>query len=192
MGKVGILGGTFDPIHNGHLAMAQIAREKMSLDEVIFVPSYLPPHKSPKNVVLAADRLNMVILAIKGNPFFRISDYEVKKAGKSYSIDTLRYFRKKMKGLKLYFIVGNDAYEGLSQWKDIDEILKIAHFVVVNRPGSSRKGGNIKCHHVMMPGIEISSSYVRQRLEEGKEVRYWVPGPVAEYIKKNRLYQKHN
>ena len=91
----------------------------------------------------------------------------------------------------MYFIIGGDAYEGLRDWKDINEQLKIAEFVVVNRPGYKQKAGSIKCHHVFMPGIDISSSYVRQRLKDGKEVRYWVPGPVADYINKHHLYRKH-
>ena len=115
MKRIGIFGGTFDPIHNGHLAMAQIAHEKLSLDQVIFVPSYLPPHKSSPNLAPAAQRLRMVRIAIRGNPHFRVSDFEVKKAGRSYTIDTLHHFKKKLKNSKLLFILGGDAYEILEK-----------------------------------------------------------------------------
>ena len=190
MKRIGIFGGTFDPIHNGHLALAQTALEKMSLDEIIFVPSYLPPHKSARNVVAADDRLRMARLAIKNNPNFGISDFEVRRTGKSYSIETLRYFQKKLRNTKLFFILGEDAYKQLAKWKDIAQVLKIVEFIVVNRPGYKQTAGKIKCHHAVMPGIDISSSYVRQRMRSGQEVRYWVPGPVAEYIKRKRLYQQ--
>lgn len=191
MNRIGIFGGTFDPIHNGHLAMAQIAREEMQLNRIVFVPSHFPPHKSSKGVVPAVDRLKMVKLAIQGNAYFRVTDFEVNRSGRSYSIDTLKHFQNKFKKSRLYFIIGGDAYAILNKWKSIKSILKIAEFIVVNRPGYMQKSGLIKCHHVIMPGIDISSSYVRQRLKEKKEVRYWVPGPVADYIKKNKLYQKH-
>ncbi len=188
--RIGILGGTFDPIHIGHLVMAQAALEGMRLKEIIFVPSHLPPHKNSKDVTPAHDRLQMVTRAIKDNPSFKVSDFEVKKEGRSYSIDTVQHF----KGLyhsqtKLFFIVGQDAFGGLGQWKDINGILKLVDFVVVNRPGCKERQGGIKHHSVLMPGIDISSSEVRQQAAQGNLISYLVPKSVAEYIEKRGLYQ---
>lgn len=188
--RIGILGGTFDPIHIGHLAMAKMAQDQMRLDQVIFVPSFLPPHKSSGQIVAANDRLKMVRLAIKGARGFSVSDFEVKKTGKSYSVDTLRHFKKVFpKGTKLFFIVGEDAYTGLKNWRKIEEILNIVEFIVVNRPGPFEKTGRVHCHHVVMPGIDISSSYIRQRIGQKKEVKYFVPEDVFRYINKNKLYR---
>jgi len=136
MKRIGILGGTFNPIHIGHLAIAEWSYEKLKLDKVIFVPTYLPPHKSSRGVIDAKTRYKMVELAIKDNPHFEISDFEIKKGGKSYSIDTVRYFSEKFnKDTKLYFIIGEDCLSTLHKWKEIEKLVSLASFVVVNRPG---------------------------------------------------------
>ncbi len=189
MKRIGVLGGTFNPIHIGHLAIAQMAQEKMHLEKIIFVPSHLPPHKNVNVVAPAHDRYNMARLAIKGNPYFEISDFEIKKKGKSYTIDTLWYFRRIFpKDSELFFIIGGDALSQLKNWKYIDDILKIATFIVVNRPGEYKKTSGIAYHSVVMPGIDISSSYVRQCLAHGKTTKYFVPDSVLSYIRKHKLY----
>lgn len=190
MTRIGVLGGTFNPIHIGHLAIAQMAKEKIRLDKVIFVPSNWPPHKRAKGIASAEDRYKMVQLAITGNPYFSISDFEIKKKGKSYTIDTLRYFRGKFsKDTKLFFIIGGDLLPQLNEWRYIDEILKIASFIVVNRPGQIRKIKGVRYHAVSMPGIDISSSYLRQRHIKGSSIKYFVPDQVIDYIKRHKLYK---
>jgi nicotinate-nucleotide adenylyltransferase len=188
--KVGILGGTFNPIHLGHLAIAQVACEKLDLDEVVFVPSNQPPHKSAKNVVSAEHRYNMVKLAIEGNDKFSISDYEVKKKGKSYSIDTMEYFREKYsKRTKLFFIVGDDSVATLHSWKKIDELTKIVAFVAIKRLGFKSSNNKIKVKQFSMLNLGISSSHIRRAVSESRSIRYLVPDNVVEYINQNKLYR---
>jgi len=188
--RVGILGGTFNPVHIGHLAIAQTAADKMDLEKVIFVPCNIPPHKNPGHVASARDRYNMVRLAIKGNALFALSDFEIKKPGTSYTIDTLRYFQGIYRSdAKLFFVIGGDTLTQLKKWRFIGDVLKIATFIVVNRPGRFRKTSNIPHCSVSMPGIDISSSYVRQCIVQGRTIKYFVPENVSGYIQKKKLYQ---
>ncbi len=189
MKRLGILGGTFDPIHLGHLRMAQVVLEKMKLDQVVFVPSNLPPHKSAAGLSPAGKRLYLIRGAIQGNPNFTVSAFETQKEGKSYSIDTVLRFARTFPKAKLFFIIGYDAFTALHKWKAIEEILKMTEFVVVNRPGNFKKQGRIKHHSVVMPGMDISSSSIRQLVKQGKSIRYLVPEAVRNYIEKNGLYR---
>ncbi len=190
MDRIGVLGGTFNPIHVGHLAMAQMALERMHLTKVVFVPAYIPPHKNPGVVAGAKHRYQMVKLAIDGNASFEISDFEMNKQDKSYTIDTMNYFFEFYpRDTKLYFIIGGDTLGHLRSWRYIDDILKIAEFIVVNRPGCVKKSNDVKHHSVIMPGIDISSSYVRLRLLQDKTIRYFVPDKVLDYISQHQLYQ---
>ena len=189
MNRLGILGGTFDPIHLGHLRMAQVALGKMKLDKVIFVPANIPPHKNPRGLSPSDVRLKMVELAVRTNPHFEVSPFEVEKKGKSYSIDTVGHFAKAFPGVQIFFIIGYDALVGLHQWKAIDEILKIVEFIVVNRPGNFTNLHHIKHSSVRMPGMDISSSHIRQLVKQGKSIRALVPEAVREYIERNKLYQ---
>ena len=189
MKRIGILGGTFNPIHIGHLAMAQRACDALKLDRVIFVPSNLPPHKNDKNVISGRDRLVMVRLAISGNKQFDVSDFEVNRLGKSYSINTAIYLREHFPGAKLFFIIGQDSLAMLSQWRLIQDLIKIVNFVVVNRPGVKQARSPIKVQTIHMPNLDISSSYVRKQIAAGKTVRYLVPESVRLYIEKRRLYE---
>ena len=187
--RIGVLGGTFNPIHVGHLAIAQMALERMHLSKVIFVPTHIPPHKNRKIVAGAKHRFRMVDLAIENNPRFEISDFEIIKKGKSYTIDTMQYFREiYSESARLFFIIGEDTLSQLPRWRYIDDISKIADFIVVNRPGHTKKSTDIKHCSVIMPGIDISSSYVRLRITEKRTVRYFVPDKVIDYIKQNKLY----
>ncbi|MCK5581569.1 MAG: nicotinate-nucleotide adenylyltransferase [Candidatus Omnitrophica bacterium] len=187
--RIGILGGTFNPIHVGHLAIAQKAQEKLGLEKVIFVPSCQPPHKKISNLASAKDRYHMVQLAIKDNPLFEISNFEFKKGGKSYSVDTVKYFYDKFsKGTRLFFIIGEDSLPGLGAWRQVDEILKVVSFVVVNRPRFGGKDSPVKHASVAMPGIDVSSSYLRRRIVQGKTIKYLVPEKVLGYIEKHKLY----
>ena len=190
MKRVGVLGGTFNPIHIGHLAIAQTAQEKMQLEKVIFVPANIPPHKNPASVAPSKDRYHMVRLATKNNSYFEISDFEIKKTGPSYTIDTMWYLKRIFpKDTQLFFIIGGDMLPHLKSWKYIDDILKIATFIVVNRPGKFKTIKEINYYSVLMPGIDISSSYIRSRIAQKKTVRYFVPDNVVDYIKKRKLYR---
>ncbi len=201
MKRIGILGGTFNPIHLGHLMMAEMAREKLKLDKVIFVPSCLPPHKSEVGVLPAQDRYKMVRLATQGNSAFSVSDFEIKKGGKSYSIETVTHFKNHFaKGTKFYFIIGQDSLATLHLWKRIDDLLKIVSFVVMNRPDASRhssKNSKNRDTYLLkryvslfsMPGVDISSSYIRQAFATGKSVKYLLPEKVIRYIEKRQLYR---
>lgn len=188
--RIGIFGGTFNPLHMGHLAIAEEIRERMHLEKIIFVPSYMPPHKSKIKLAAAKSRFKMIKEAIKGNPFFAVSNSEIKRRGKSYSVDTLRYFRK-LYGhrVKLYFIIGSDSLSELKRWREIQNIFKLACFVVVNRPGYPMRNLPSKSVAVVLPEFGISSSQIRQRLAQGKSIRYLVPEAVAKIIRRQRLYK---
>ena len=188
MKRLGLLGGTFDPIHLGHLLMAQAVQEKMRLDKVIFIPSFLPPHKRSREVTPARHRFQMVQLAIQENPVFGISSFEIDKEGRSYSIDTAVYFTGAFPKSRLFFIVGFDAFVSLKTWKNIDGLLKMVQFVVVNRPGDFKNADAIQHQAVEMPAVDISSSAIRQRSRQGKAIRYLVPDAVEQYIREHRLY----
>lgn len=190
MKRIGVLGGTFNPIHMGHLAIAQMAQERFVLEKVIFVPCNLPPHKRVENLAPARDRYHMVRLAIKGHPLFDISDFEVKRRGKSYTIDTLEYLRDIYPPkTKIFFIIGGDSFPYLETWRRIEDILDLASFIVVNRPGYRRKRTGIPHHSVIMPGIDISSSFLRRRVAQGKSIKYLVPDAVFQYINQQKLYR---
>ena len=132
MKRIGLLGGTFDPVHIGHLLMARTALEMMELDKVVFIPSCVPPHKKSPTLFAAKDRLQMVRVATRGNPRLAVSDFEIKKGGRSYSVDTVRHFRDMNEAsCKLFFIVGGDAVKELDTWKDIDEIKTMCSFVQI-------------------------------------------------------------
>jgi nicotinate-nucleotide adenylyltransferase len=190
MKRIGILGGTFNPIHIGHLTIAQMVCEQLKLDKVLFVPSNLPPHKSGKNIASSKDRAHMVRLAIRGNSRFQFSDFEIKKKGKSYSIDTVTYFRDLYpRGTKLFFIIGSDLLFMLDTWRRINEVQKIVTFAAVHRPGFKGKRSRVKVKRITIPGLQTSSSYVRERLISGKTVKYLVPDNILKYIKDKKLYR---
>ena len=189
MKKIGILGGTFNPIHTGHLAIANVALDGLNLDKVLFIPSYLPPHKTSANVVSAEHRLNMVKLAMAGHPAFEVLDFEIKQKGKSYSYKTVRHLKSIFpKGTEFYFIIGEDSFLTLNTWKRIDELLSQVQFVVINRPGSRKTKSKIKVLTLTMPGLDISSSLIRKKIISRQSARYFLPDCVLTYIEKNKLY----
>jgi nicotinate-nucleotide adenylyltransferase len=190
MQRIGILGGTFNPIHIGHLAIAQMAQEKVKLDKVIFVPAFIPPHKTVTHLADAKDRLGMVRLAITGNPGFAVSDYEIKKGGRSFSVDTVSHFRRIYAGkAKLYFIIGGDSLASLPTWKSIDQLLKWVTFIAVNRPGYKRNHKSIR-HISVESELNIASSDLRKRVVQGKTIKYLVPEKVIRYIEQHKIYGK--
>ncbi len=187
--RIGILGGTFNPVHLGHLMIAQMVLETFDLDKVVFIPSSLPPHKNGRDVIPADHRIAMVQLAVKDNALFAVSDYEMKRGGKSYSIDTVIYLRECYPlRTKFFFIIGNDHLTKLHTWRRIEEIVKIVSFVAVYRPGFEAVSSRIKTKSIVIPGVMASSSDIRRRIAAGKTVRYLVPDRVLGYIEKHKLY----
>ncbi|MGD2278609.1 MAG: nicotinate-nucleotide adenylyltransferase [Candidatus Omnitrophota bacterium] len=188
--KIGMLGGTFDPIHIGHLVLAQECMKQFELDKCVFIPAYIPPLKGESKVT-AEDRLEMVRLALEGDPRFEISTYEIEKEGVSYSIDTIKHFKEKYgEDAELYFLTGSDAAESMSMWKDIDEILDLTHFVIAARPGWGEKSPyEDKITRINIPGLDISSSGIREHIKKGEPIDYFVPASVVRYIKEKGLYK---
>lgn len=197
--RVGVMGGTFDPIHFGHLVTAEEVRVKFGLDEVVFVPCGIPPHKKGYAVTPAEHRYLMVVLATASNPHFTAARVEIDRPGPSYAIDTLRFFKQHYgEETQLYFITGADAILEIMTWRDSEELFRLCRFVAATRPGyhleelEKRLTAEQMAHVdvVTVPGIEISSTDVRQRVEAGLPIRYLVPASVEGYIYKCRLYQK--
>jgi nicotinate-nucleotide adenylyltransferase len=188
--RIGILGGTFNPIHNGHLAIAQMVAEDFLLDKVIFVPSHVPPHKAAKNLIPAYQRLAMVNLAVKGNSLFTVSDCEIKRSGKSYSIDTVKFLKDQYNpGAKFFFIIGSDMLAKLHTWKEISTLASLVTFIVVSRRGVLNTRAKIKVLYANTIDLEVSSTALRTRLASGKSVKYLLPDNVIAYINKQKFYQ---
>ena len=196
--RIGILGGTFDPIHYAHLATVEFIRGKYNLDKVIFIPSGNPPHKF-WNITDKKNRYKMVVLATVKNENFVVSDMEIEKIGKTYTIDTLRELKRTYPTCELFFITGADAICDIEAWKDVAENFKLATFIAATRPGISllRAQDHIeklenkydaKIITVYVPSLDISSTYIRDQLNLGRSVRYLIPENVETYIKEKGLY----
>lgn len=190
MSKVGIFGGTFDPIHLGHLITAQSVCEIRKLEKIIFIPAFISPFKSDVKTSSPEDRLNMIKLAIEGVPFFDYSDLEIKKGGVSYTVDTLREFNKKYDSLE--FIIGYDNIFSFHTWKDPDEIMKLAKIIVLKRKSSHPPPFKDEYYKeavfVQTRGIEISATDIRERVKHNMPINYLVTPSVMEYIYKQKLY----
>lgn len=188
--RVGILGGTFNPIHIGHLVLADEVRQKLKLDKVFFIPVNIPVHKEEKDLLAATERFRMVKLALKGNPEFLPLDIEIRRRGRSYTIDTLRSLREKYPSVgKFFFLVGSDALSYLENWKDIDEVMKLAKFVVASRPGYPLKNLSKNILPLAIESVDVSGFRIRQRLKNGESVRYYLPEKVYKYIEEKGLYK---
>ena len=200
--RIGILGGTFDPPHLGHLLIAETARVALGLESVLFIPAGEPWLKSGQRITPATHRLRMVQLAIADNPDFCVCDCEVRRSGASYTVDTLRELRGAYPdGAEWYFIVGSDVLDQFHLWKDPEGILELCRLAVIERPGGP-DGGVVALSErfpdavasgavasVAGPRVDFSASELRRILAEGRSVRYQVPDAVAEYIKRNDLYR---
>ena len=192
--RVGVMGGTFDPIHHGHLVAAEEARHAFDLERVLFVPVGDPWQKADQDVSPASDRLEMVGRAIADNDAFEISRVDVDRTGPTYTIDTLRSLSEQRPGAELFFITGADAILEILTWKDPQVALRLATFVAVTRPGHDlgglRKLG-IEERVVMLeiPALAISSTDIRARVADGRPIRYLVPAPVEAYIRERGLYR---
>ncbi len=215
--KLGILGGTFNPIHYGHLAAAEEVRERLRLDRVLFVPSFLPPHKQEADIPTAEQRMEMVRLATRGNTSFEPSEVELRRGGRSYSIDTIEALRRDRPGAELYFITGIDSFLDIQTWHEWERLLTFCKFVVLSRPGyhfsdllkigfmreasqqvkeldlgerthAVVQSGPFEIHLELIPLYDISSTDIRRRVKEGARLKYLLPEAVETYIIKNKLY----
>ena len=188
--KVGVMGGAFDPIHTGHLAIAEAAREKFSLPLVLFIPSGAPPHKDGALLAKPHHRMNMIELAIRGNKHFKLSGIELNKSAPSYSVDTIKEIRSFMPlDAKLYFIVGADTAALVRTWKEYETIEKLAEFIVLPRAGYTSITGMPENSLLLnMPMLDIASSDIRERIKAGQSAQYLLPGSVLRYIKRHELY----
>lgn len=186
MKKIGILGGAFDPPHFGHLIIAEEVYEQLGLDQIWFIPSYDPPHKSRSNTD-AEDRVHLVEKAIEGNDHFFINNIEIEREGVSYTYETISILKDQYPGTQFYFIIGGDMVEYLPNWHRIDELAEMIQFVGVKRTGYQLENDkNVRI--VDVPGIDISSTLIRERLAGQKSARYLAPDNVLKHIKEYKLY----
>jgi len=212
--KIGLFGGTFNPVHLGHLRGAEEIRETFGLREVVFIPAAIPPHKEAEGVAEARHRLQMVRLAIASNPGFSTTDIELERSGKSYSIDTIRYFRERHPDI-LFFILGGDAFEEIETWKEFQQFFSFCNFIVMTRPGFQKTPSSAQLPRSLVPVfrydeeikgwmhpsghtlhfkeityLDISSTKVRELVERGVSARYLIPAEVDAYVQQHGLYRK--
>ncbi len=187
------MGGTFDPVHTGHLFIAREAAEIYALDRVYLIPAALPPHKANHPSSSAEDRYRMALLAAEDEPRFIVSDVEIERKGKSYTIDTVRAFRKRFKDAEIYFIIGFDSYLEFNSWKDSEALLEECVFAAAPRNSGDRerlRAGLRKGFKPLdIPLLEISSTDIRKRVSEGRSIRHIVPASVEKYITQHNLYR---
>lgn len=211
--KIGILGGTFNPIHNAHLRVAETVLDRLELDRVVFIPAATPPHKELDAEISFEHRRNMVELAISDNPHFAVSDIEQQRGGRSYTVDTLRELRRSSPDDEFFFIIGSDSFLEIASWFTVAEIFGLANIVVVERPEAvisdlmtplpvairaefcylhdemrltHRSGFSV--FYLPDTPLAISSSAIRQMIREGRSIRYLTPGSVSRYISEKRIY----
>lgn len=200
--KYGIMGGTFDPIHIGHLVIAEEIRNRYELDKVIFIPSGNPPHKDLENVTFAKHRYEMTLLATATNPHFEVSSIEVDREGLTYTVDTIKFLKEKCDDdIEFYFITGADAILDLPTWKNVSELLELCKFVAATRPGfdmnkmqtgveALERKYNKSIYTTVVPALKISSTNIRERIAKGYSVKYLLPEIVENYIYKHNIYSK--
>ncbi|NLJ78640.1 MAG: nicotinate-nucleotide adenylyltransferase [Tissierellia bacterium] len=199
--KIGIMGGTFDPIHNGHLILAEHSRINFGLDEVLFIPTGNPPHKDEDGISSDIHRYNMTLLAIETNPYFNISTMEMERQGNTYTIDTIRQLQEEYPSVDFYFILGSDSFSNIDRWKDYMKLVTLCEFIILKRSGTGEDGEldmrvrefnrryNSSFHILNAPNIEISSTGIRNNIGMGLSIKYLVPEGVEAYIERERLYE---
>lgn len=191
---IGVMGGTFDPIHHGHLVAASEVADRFDLDEVLFVPTGQPWQKAGRLITPAEDRYLMTVIATASNPRFSVSRVDIDRDGPTYTIDTLKDLREQYPNEQLYFITGADALASIMSWHDWEEMFELAEFVGVTRPGYELREDMLpadiqeRVHLVEIPAMAISSTGCRERASQGRPVWYLVPDGVVQYIAKNDLY----
>jgi nicotinate-nucleotide adenylyltransferase len=191
--RLGVMGGTFDPIHHGHLVAASEVAQFFMLDEVVFVPTGQPWQKDDRKVSPSEDRYLMTVIATASNPRFSVSRIDIDRAGLTYTIDTLRDLRaERGEGAELFFITGADALSRMMSWQDVNELFELAHFVGCTRPGHRLTGHGLPEDRVSLleiPALAISSTDCRERVAHGQPIWYLVPDGIVQYIAKRRLYR---
>ncbi len=192
--KLGILGGSFNPIHTGHLLIAEHVRDRLKLDQIIFLPAKTPPHKDIAPGISDEDRFNMVQLAVEGNPYFKASGMEIERGGISYTVDTIRQIISdtKIEG-RIHLIIGGDLIQDIYKWKDYQELTTLVQIVVVSREEDLAE--NYFSKYPFIQSVEtvafyVTSTLVRERVAEGKSIKYLVPEKVEDYIYRHHLYQQ--
>lgn len=200
--KLAVMGGTFDPIHYGHLVAAEAVRAEFELDKVLFIPAGKPAHKLDKKVTCPEHRFAMTSLATESNPYFEASRIEIDRVGITYTIDTIKDLKARyMNKCDIYFITGADALLDILSWKNVEELFGLCSFVAATRPGfdySEIKGQlddierrfNKKIRYIEVPSLAISSSDIRDRVKCGKPIKYLLPESTEAYIKRNSLYEE--
>ena len=189
---IGIMGGTFDPIHHGHLVAASEVMNVFHLDKVIFVPTAMQPFKAGRQVTSPEHRYLMTVIATASNPCFDVSRVDIDRGGTTFTVDTLRDIHAQYPDAELYFITGADALEQIAQWRNSENLFEMAHFVGVTRPGHELTSSGLPSRAVSLlkvPAMAISSTDCRERVQQGKPVWYLVPDGVVQYIAKYQLYQ---
>jgi len=198
---IGVMGGTFDPIHFGHLVTAEAACEAYALEKVIFVPAGRPPHKVARNISDPRHRYLMTVLATIDNPRFAVSRVELDRPGYSYTVDTLRILLGEYPGREIYFITGADAVLEICSWRDPWSVLELCHFIAASRPGYHLQSldrlratldelYDQRVHPLTVPALAISSSDIRERVRQERSIRYLLPASVEHYVQKHGLYRQ--
>ena len=185
---VGLFGGSFDPVHHGHLIVARVAVEALGLDSLRFIPAREQPFKLGQHGASAEQRAAMLDLAVAGSPGFAVERAELERPGPSYTVDTLRDLHAREPGIRLTLLLGADAAAELEVWHQAPEIPGLANVVVFARAGTPAPASGLIAGRLEVPAIEISATDIRRRVREGRSIRYWVPDPVAEYVTRHRLY----
>ncbi|GBG95629.1 nicotinic acid mononucleotide adenylyltransferase [Ligilactobacillus salitolerans] len=186
--RVGLLGGTFNPLHNGHLIVAQQVLSQLGLEKIVFLPDNLPPHVDHKDALPAKQRLEMVRLGITGNEKFELDTTEIERGGVSYTVDTIKDLQARHPDTDYYFIIGGDMVEYLPKWYQIDQLVRMVKFVGVKRTGA-RTQSQYPLLWVDVPTIDISSTLIREKVQQGCSIKYLVPSAVEDYIKEEGLYR---
>ena len=196
--RVAVLGGTFDPIHHGHLAAAELVADQYGLDRVLFMPNRVPPHKPGHEISPAEDRYLMAVLATNSNPRFGVSRLELDREGPSYTLDTLRSLRAALgPDCAIYFIIGADAALEIATWHEAEAVLSEGRFIAVHRPGYDLErlasvigpAGMVHIEPLALPELDISSTNLRERVAAQQSIRYLTPEPVVDYIQRRGLYR---
>ena len=185
--RLGVFGGTFNPIHVGHLLLAETAREALNLDRVLFVPTGRPPHKVSRDLPPGSMRLRLIQAALRGHPAFAASNLEIARPGRSYSLDTIRQLRARFPHARLFLLIGQDML-GV-RWRGWEAIRRLCTVVVAHRSGSARRRRPPHVTWLSMPQIDISSSEIRRRVRQGRYIRYLVMPAVESLMRRHRLYQ---
>ncbi|MFB4161789.1 nicotinate-nucleotide adenylyltransferase [Geomicrobium sp. JSM 1781026] len=192
MRKIGIFGGTFDPVHIAHLILAEQALNECSLDEVWFMPANIPPHKKHEGMADGKDRAHMVELAIQHHPQFKLLRLELARTGPSYTVDTIEHLLQIYPNEQFYFIIGGDMVKSLERWHQIDRLRDMVRFIVTDRPDYSlEKGEHISetMLYIHVPQLSISSSDIRSRIKKQQSIRFLIPEEVRSYVEENHLYE---